>query len=387
MTVRDLIAKNAALKAEAESMWASAAQGTGFTDEQKARYAAIKTELANTQELITASAEIASFNVVDPAVSGKHDEGNVRASKEYEAAYKQYVMSRGRMVPTILADNVETGDFASDGVLLPTTFDRAVVELANNDSVMRQLGTVIPTTVDVPFPVETARGDAAATAEAPSNGSLNLYHQDDPTFTVKKLSAHKITKVIPISEELFADYNAFQAYVTGNLGRSIAEFEEAWFINGAGTTEPEGVVTGATSGVTTDSVAIDFINDLGDLVAALKSSYLNGACFLMNRKTQAYLRKQTNGLGIPYWPYTEKTLMGYPVYLSDQMPDIAYAAKPILFGNFKQAVIIGDRGGLQTRILDQPKATQGMVDFIGKRRVDQVVVLPEAIKYLKVISV
>jgi HK97 family phage major capsid protein len=387
MNVRDILSKNASLKAEAETLWASAAEGKGFSDAQKSRYDEIKAELTKNQDLVAAAAEISSFKGEVKAAVGKSEEvAEGRASKEYESAYKQYVMSRGSVMPAILAANVSEADFASSGVVLPTTFEQQVVQLANLDSVMRQLATIIPTTMDIPFPVETARGNAAETDEAPGSSGSNNYHVDDPTFAIKKLTAYKITKKLPVSEELFQDYNAFQAYVVNNLGRSIAEFEEGWFINGTGSSQPTGVVTAATVGkvsATGHTVTLDFISDLNDLVGSLKSIYLNGASWLMNRTTKAYLRKAVATTGQPLWPANEQTLLGYPVNLSDQMPNQAASAKPILFGNFKQAVLIGDRGGIQTRILDQPLADQGMIEFIGKRRTDQIVLLPEAIKYLQ----
>jgi HK97 family phage major capsid protein len=386
MTVREILAKNASLKSEAESMWATAAAGKGFTDEQGKRYEAIKKELKSNTELIAAAAEIASFNSTEAPVVKAEDNVHERSSKEYATAFKQYVMSRGRHVPQILAANVSESDFASGGVLLPTTFDQQVITLANNDSTLRQLATVIPTTVDIPFPVETARGNAAATDEAPGSSGSNAYHQDDPTFSIKTLKAYKATKVIPVSEELFQDYTAFQTYVAGNLGRSLAEFEEGWFVTGAGTTEPQGVVTGATAGLTlasSVSAGIDVVADIITLIGALKSSYLKGASFLMNRATKTALKKQVNDLGIPFWAAQDDSLWGYPVYLSDSMPTIAANAKAILFGNFKQGAIIGDRGSIQTRILDQVDAKNGMIDFVGKRRTDQLVILPEAIKYLR----
>lgn len=386
MNVRDILAKNTALKTEAQQLWDAASQGTGFSAEQKTRYEAIKTELARNSELVNAAAEIASFGDVKAALDPKaksEESGDARASKEYEVGYKKFVASRGRAVPEILAANVSEADFKSGGVLLPTTFEQQVITLIQNDSVMRQLATVIPTTDDLPFPVESAKGSAAGTDEAPGTAGSNNYHQDDPTYAIKKLTAYKITESIPVSEELFQDYGAFQPYVVGALGRNIAEAEEAWFVSGTGSNQPQGVVGAATAGKTSASATtIDFVADLNDVIGALKSGYLNGAAWLMNRKTKAALRKAISTTGQPLWPANDALLLGYPVYLSDEMPDVATGAKPVLFGNFKRAVVIGDRGGLQTRILDQVDAKSGLIDFIGKRRVDQIVVLPEAIKAL-----
>lgn len=388
MNVRDILAKNASLKVEAETLWALAAEGKGFSDTQKSRYDEIKAELTKNQDLVAAAAEISSFKGEVKAAVGKSEESsNVRASKEYEEGYKKFVMSRGRVVPEILAANVSRADFESGGVVLPDTFDQQVIQLVKNDCIMRQLATIIPTTDDIPFPVESAKGSAASTDEAPGSSGSNNYHQDDPTYVIKKLSAYKITEVVPVSEELFQDYPAFQGYVANALGRNIAEAEEAWFIAGTGSSQPTGVVTAATQGkvlATGNTTTIDFVADLNDMVGSLKSGYLNGAGWLMNRTTKAYLRKAVSTTGQPLWPTNDpNNLLGYPVYLSDSMPNLGANNKPVLFGNFGRAVLIGDRGGLQTRILDQVDAKAGMYDFVGKRRVDQIVILPEAIKYLQ----
>jgi HK97 family phage major capsid protein len=394
MNIRERLAQNETYKAEMTTMVTALVEGKSFDKDAQAKYDELKAKVIANNDVVARAAELASFGspklpVTTDANTNPED---VRSSKEYTAAYKQFVATRGRTISDVLMVNVATGDFNSaDGVLLPTTFEKKVVELAVNDSTMRQLAEIITTTQDVPFPVEDSRGDAAATQEAPGGagsppGTAN-YHQDDPTFSIKKLQAFKITKTVPVSEELFADYNSFQTYVASNLGRSIAEKEEAWFILGTGVDEPEGVVTAATLGTSLSSAsAIDFVVDLNNLIGSLKSTYLKGAAFVMNRSVKTYLRTLTNDLGIPFWPSNDETLLGYPVYLSEEMPAKGASAKCILFGNFKQAVIIGDRSGLQTRILSEVSAKQGLVDFIGKRRTDQRVILPEAIKYLQMHS-
>jgi HK97 family phage major capsid protein len=218
--------------------------------------------------------------------------------------------------------------------------------------------------------------------------STSDYPQDDPTFEIKVLKAYKNAQYIPVSEELFEDFNAFQGYLPNRLGLNLGEAEEAWFIAGSGSDEPEGVVTAATEGFTKSdsSSTIDFINDLNKTKGALKPVYRAGAAWIMHQDTETYLRTLVNDLGLPFWPWDQATLLGYPVYLSDSMPTIGAGNKVVLFGNFKQAVVIGDRGGLVIKIDDRSAAKHGKVELTGRRRVDQVVVLPEAIKYLRMKS-
>jgi HK97 family phage major capsid protein len=83
------------------------------------------------------------------------------------------------------------------------------------------------------------------------------------------------------------------------------------------------------------------------------------------------------------------TLLGYPVAFSSQVP--VYAASPavsgaILFGDFKAAAVIGDRGGsaIRAKVLDQPAALNGQTIVLGYRRTDQRIRLQEAIQIMTV---
>ncbi len=378
MSIKETLARNYVLKNEAAQIF-NDSKATGMTAGQKARYDQIKTELAQTSDYVNTYA----YNQSE-TFAGRRPDKTLQETAEYEEGFKSYLRSRGHIVSQVLAANVGTSDFNNDGVLLPSTFEQSVVERANGDNVMRKLATVVVTTQDIPFPVETAVGDAGATAEAPSNGTDNLYHVDDPTFSISVLKAFKVTKAIPISEELLQDYMTFSVYAGANLARAIAKDEEAWFVNGNGSTEPEGIVTSAETGVTLASTSdIDVIADIADLIGSVPTEYLPNAGFLMSRATKTYLRKQTNpSTGLPLWATADQQLQGYPVYLSDQMPAIEDGSKPILFGDFKQAMVIGDRGAFSVRLLDQPRATEGIVTFIGKRRVDSRVLRTDAVKAL-----
>jgi HK97 family phage major capsid protein len=77
-------------------------------------------------------------------------------------------------------------------------------------------------------------------------------------------------------------------------------------------------------------------------------------------------------------------LLGYPVEFSDSMPahDAAAGQKPIVFGDFKAGYVIGDRGGsgIRVKVLDQPKAAEGITQLLAYRRTDGRVRRSEALK-------
>ena len=64
------------------------------------------------------------------------------------------------------------------------------------------------------------------------------------------------------------------------------------------------------------------------------------------------------------------------------MPSIGAASTPILFGDFQNGYVIGDRGGsgINVKILDQPKAMEGLLLFLAYRRTDGRVRRSEAIQ-------
>jgi HK97 family phage major capsid protein len=64
------------------------------------------------------------------------------------------------------------------------------------------------------------------------------------------------------------------------------------------------------------------------------------------------------------------------------MPAAARSACPVLFGDFKQGYVIGDRGGsgINVKVLDQPLAQQGQIVLLAFRRTDGRVRRSEAIQ-------
>jgi HK97 family phage major capsid protein len=106
----------------------------------------------------------------------------------------------------------------------------------------------------------------------------------------------------------------------------------------------------------------------------------------MQRQTAVELRKaqKQSNLFEPVFVRVGKEdfLHGYPVVYSTSMPAIAAGATPVLFGDFKQGYCIGDRGGsgINVKILDQPRATEGLIVLLAYRRTDGRVRRSEAIQ-------
>ncbi len=140
------------------------------------------------------------------------------------------------------------------------------------------------------------------------------------------------------------------------------------------------------TGVAGGLPAVNPSDKLIDLAYAVRSSYRANGSFLMNRSTQSVLRKLKDGQGNYIWqpsttPGEAPSLMGFPVYESEDMPDIAAGSTSIAFGDFKRGYLIVDRVGI--RVLRDPYSAKPYVLFYTTKRVGGGVQDFDAIKLLK----
>ena len=108
----------------------------------------------------------------------------------------------------------------------------------------------------------------------------------------------------------------------------------------------------------------------------------------MNDATFAVIRKMKNGEGDYLWRAgleagAPEILLGKPVEIDDNMPDIGADAYPIAFGDFKRAYrIIEHENGI--RMLRDPYSSKGYVLFYTIGRLAAGISNYEAIKFMKI---
>ena len=217
-----------------------------------------------------------------------------------------------------------------------------------------------------------------------------LYPESDDSFGQLSLGAYKLGTMIKISEELLND-SAFdmEGYITREFARRIGTKEEEAFFKGDGTGKPLGLLAdtgGADIGVTTTGASIT-ADDVIDLYYSLRVPYRKKAKWIMNDSTVSALRKLKDQNGQYLWQPslvagTPNTILGCEVISSPFMPSIAAGEKAIAFGDYSY-YWIADRQGRTFKRLNELFATTGQVGFLGAQRVDGKLILPEAIKVLK----
>jgi len=280
-------------------------------------------------------------------------------------------------------------------VSVPT--EQNIVSLGIPDIGVRSIASVIATQNDVKIPRGTAFPTAAVKAEGDGTGT-NVFTTSNSTFDQFLLSAFMLGVANPVSWELMQDVKTFQQFAITDLIRSVNILEESYFVTGTGNGQPQGLVgnvgTGTGTATAVESTGAYLLQSTSDVIGSLKSVYHPTAGWLMNRKTGAAIRKaQTQAnLFSPIWTRENgrDLLHGYPVTFSQNMPDLPSATTtgvtPIHFGSFSDGYVIGDRGGsgVFVKILDQPKALEGLTVLLCYRRVDGRVRRSEAVQAVSI---
>jgi HK97 family phage major capsid protein len=171
----------------------------------------------------------------------------------------------------------------------------------------------------------------------------------DVSFDQVTLGSFKISSnAVAVSSELLRDsYFDVPGILSEALGRRIAVKANKWFTTGAGTTEPYGIVTGATwlrpANAASMSTTIS-TDQVLDLVHSIDPAYRVGAKFMCPDLQVLSLRKLKNEANDYVWQESTRvgepsTLFGYPIVVNQAMAAPAANAKSLLFGALDNFVV------------------------------------------------
>lgn len=285
----------------------------------------------------------------------------------------------------------EGGTTADGSALVPIETDPSIPNLQMEETCARNLSTVITTQMDLNIPYQSGKTVAALKAES-NNSGTNAFATNVPTFATTKLSAYVLGDSVYASWELLEDAKAASQFIVADLQRAIRVKEENYFVNGTGSSQPQGYLgnaTTATGASITAGAATLGINPILDTMGSLNRAYYTNASWLVNRQEAIRLLKAQLAASqfqtyFTFDPDGNWRLLGFPMEFSAEMP--VYVASPStngswLFGDFKSFAVIGDRGdsNIRVKVLDQVAALNGQTVILGYRRTDQRVILQEAV--------
>lgn len=195
-------------------------------------------------------------------------------------------------------------------------------------------------------------------------------------------------------------------YVMGEISEKMSRTENTAFVVGDASSKPKGFLTyGSTllaswtfpatpatwtlrsvkTGVDGAFAAAPAGSDaIIDLIAAIPTAYRGNARFMMNKATEAAVRKLKDSNGQAVWQASiaaghPATLFGYQVMLAEDMPDMAAGSLSIAFGDFSNYHIAQRQG---TRLIRDPYTSKGSTIFHVTRRVGGALGTPDGIAVL-----
>ncbi len=307
-------------------------------------------------------------------MSGKDAAKTGRASDEYKAGMLTALRTNFRQISNVLQEGVD----ADGGYLVPEEYDSRLIDVLDEENIMRRLGTLITTSGEHKINIAATKPAASWIEEG---GALTW---GNATFDQILLDAHKLHVAIKVTEELLYD-NAFglENYIITQFGKALANAEEDAFLNGDGVGKPLGLFAASGGGHIVDTLTAALkADDIISLVYELKRPYRKNASFIINDKNVAALRKLKDNNGAYLWQPSLQAgepdrLFGYAVHTSAYAPENAIA-----FGDYKY-YNIGDRGTRSFKQLTELFAGNGMIGYVAKERVDGKLILPEAVQILK----
>ena len=280
------------------------------------------------------------------------------------------------------------------GFTVPEEVETAIDRVAQEVSAMRRLATVRSIGTDT-YKKLVGQGGAGSGWVGEKDARTET---DTPTLREIVINTKEVYANPAATQTLLDDSRINIAnWLADEVGIEFNEQEADAFINGNGVEKPKGILGydkvanasyawGKVGYIKTGSATIGNADTLIDLQHALKSVYRTGAAFLMNDATQATVRKLKDGDGHYIWrpglePAAPNTLLGKPVEIDDNMPDVAGQAYPVAFANFRRAYLIIDRMGV--RVLRDPYTNKPYVHFYTTKRVGGGIVMYEALKLLR----
>jgi HK97 family phage major capsid protein len=299
------------------------------------------------------------------------------------------VMGRAGRVRIHTRDTLKSTATQALGV---DVYGRIVQHLVETSSLMRAGATVVTTDTGEDLVVPKSTG--FVTTNIIGEGASIT--ESDPTLATVTLKAFKYANYFEVSQELandsptnLLDFLARQAALS--LGLGSAGYGDD-LINGAGTTEPRGLLLDASTGVTgpagtgttlgAQGTANQGTDALWNLVGSVAEPYAesDSAAFLMRNASNVIVRKLRDTSGQPVNGLTDRrSILGYPVFVDPFMPAMANTAESIAFGAMDR-YFIRIVNGVRFERSDEFRFQNDLVAFRCILRLDGALIDTNAVK-------
>jgi HK97 family phage major capsid protein len=281
-----------------------------------------------------------------------------------------------------IRNTMSTGTNSEGGFTVATEVATSVLDALKQFGGMRAVASVIQTAGGNPMQWPTSDGTSEEGEIIAENGAAT---DADVDFGTKALPVYKYSsKVVTVPIELLQDSSVdIEAFVRSRLVTRLGRVTNKHFTTGTGSSQPFGVVTAATVGVTaansTSQVTAVTYDSLVDLQHSVDPAYreLGNCLFMFNDTTLRQIRKIKDGSSRPIFvPGYESNspggapdrLLGAPIQINQQVANMAASARSILYGDFSFYTIRDVMAIEMLRFTDSAYAKKGQVGFLAWMR-------------------
>ena len=272
--------------------------------------------------------------------------------------------------------NLSTLSDPAGGYLVPIEIEKNIERLALAAVAMRRLARIRTSKGEYKKPLSKGGATGGWVAEKAARPET-----DTPELTLFSPPMNEIYAMPSVTQKLLdmSDFD-IEGWILEEINDVFVTTEGTGFITGNGVGRVKGIIDAALMVPNANWVygktgyiagghasLLNNADKLVDLQHALKPVYRQNGTWLMNDATFAIIRKFKDGDGNYLWrpgllENAPNTLLGKPVEIDDNVPDVGAGAYPIAFGDYRRAYTIVDHLS-GTRLLRDPYTTKGFVNF------------------------
>lgn len=329
-----------------------------LSDEEKAEFDRLEKEIRAIDESIAYAEKARKAMTANKAPSAAET-----TAEAEERAFVDYVMGRSMELRT----GEQNMDATNGGAVIPTSIANRVIKAVKDLCPILAGCTMFSVKGTLKIPV-WGKANSTHDITVDWGTEFNDLVADSGAFTSVDLSgflAGALT-LIGRSVENNAVFNVTD-FIVNQMAEEIAAFIEGKLLNGDVSKNEGALATSNT--VNAASASAITADELIDLQAKVKQAYQANACWTMHPNTftaikklkdknDRYLIQDDISQGFPF------RLLGKPVHLSDNMPQIGSGAKAVLYGEYS-GLAVNFRENISVEVLREKYATMHAIGVVS----------------------
>jgi HK97 family phage major capsid protein len=296
---------------------------------------------------------------------------------------------------THIRNTMSTTTNSEGGFTMPSLISSTLYEAMKAFGAVRVVADNIKTADGRPLSFPTSDGTAEVGEIIAQNVTAT---SADPSFSTVALNVFKYSsKIVAAPVELIQDSTIdIEAFIRNRLAQRLGRIGNQHFTTGTGSGQPNGIATAAGAGKTgaTGQTTTIIFDDLIDMIHSVDPAYRSArSAFMTNDGLLRVIRKLKDSQNRPLWvpsfergivggvgaasgggysdqstPVVFDTLLGYPLFVNNDIAAPAASAKSLFFGDFSYYKVRDAMDVQMFRFTDSAYTKLGQVGFLAWAR-------------------